>query len=257
VKLTKTLLRMGMAAATAFIAIPAVAQTDLPDHGAKNIVIVPGAFVDGSGWRVVFDILSHKGYNVRIVQPPHTTLEDDVAATNEAITGLIGPVVLVGHSYGGGVISIAGDRQKVKALVYVAAFEPEVGETMAQLLGSRPAPSDDVRKTRDGHLYFDPAKFPTDFAGDLTINRSAFLAMSQVPVAEAAFNSMPLVAAWHKKPTYGIVTTDDRALSPDLQRWMYQRAGSKITEIKASHLVYVSQPDAVAKVIEDAARAVN
>jgi pimeloyl-ACP methyl ester carboxylesterase len=225
--------------------------------GARNIVIVPGAFVDGSGWRVVYDILSHKGYDVTIVQAPHSSLDDDVAATNEIVTSKVGPVVLVGHSYGGSVISVAGARDKVKALVYVSGLEPDVGETSAQLLSSMPAPSDDVRSTRDGHLYFDPAKFNADFAGDLPVNRTNFMAASQVLVAKGAFSGMPLVAAWRTKPSYAVLTTADRTLSPGLQRWMYRRAGSKVTEVAASHAAYISQPDQVAKVIEDAALAVK
>ncbi|MFK3971356.1 alpha/beta fold hydrolase [Pseudomonas sp. NPDC087358] len=223
--------------------------------GAKNIVIVHGAFVDGSGWRVVHDILIHKGYHVSVVQQPHTSLDADVAATREILDQQIGPVVLVGHSSGGAVISIAGVRDKVKSLVYVAGLQPEVGESLSQLLGSMPAPSDDVKATRDGHLFFDRARFNADFAADMTTNRTDFMAASQVPVNLASFNTQIWAAAWHDKPTYGIVASDDRALSPDLQRWMYQRAGSKVTEIKASHSVYISQPEAVAKVIEEAALA--
>jgi pimeloyl-ACP methyl ester carboxylesterase len=235
----------------------ATAAEPAPPTGAKNIVIVHGAFVDGSGWRVVHDILIHKGYHVSIVQPPLTTLEADVAATRDQIDKQDGPVVLVGHSYGGSVITVAGAREKVKALVYVAAFEPDVGESVMQLASSMPAPSDDIRPTRDGHLFFDQAKFGADFAGDLSTNRTDFMAASQVPVTTAAFGATALVAAWRDKPSYAIVPTDDRALSTDLQRWMYKRAGSKVTEIKASHSVYISQPEAVAKVIEEAALSVK
>ncbi len=221
--------------------------------GAKNIVIVHGAFADGSGWRVVHDILIHKGYKVSIVQEPLTTLDEDVAATRDLIDKQEGPVVLVGHSYGGSVITVAGARPKVKALVYVAAFQPDVGESVAQLAASMPAPSNDVLATRDGHLFFDPAKYAADFAGDLSSNRTDFMAISQVPATTAAFGGTPAIAAWHNKPTYAVVASDDRALSPDLQRWMYKRSGSKVTEVKASHVVYISQPEAVAKVIEEAA----
>jgi pimeloyl-ACP methyl ester carboxylesterase len=237
------------------LAAPALAFAATPSApaGAKNIVIVHGAFVDGSGWRVVHDILVHKGYNVSIAQPPLTTLEADVAATRDLIDKQDGPVVLVGHSYGGSVITVAGARQKVKALVYVAAFEPDVGESVSQLASSMPAPSDDIRPTRDGHLFFDKDKFGADFAGDLTPNRTNFMAVSQVPVTTAAFGATALVAAWHDKPSYAILPTEDRALSTDLQRWMYKRAGSKVTEVKASHSVYISQPEAVAAVIEEAA----
>jgi len=245
-------LALAMALATPMLAS---AAEPAPPTGAKNIVIVHGAFVDGSGWRVVHDILIHKGYHVTVVQQPHTTLDADVAATREILDQQVGPVVLVGHSSGGTVISLAGERAKVKALVYVAGLQPEVGESMAQLLGSMPSPSNDVIATQDGHLFFDRAKFNADFAGDMTTNRTDFMAASQVPVTESIFKTQIWAAAWHHKPTYGIVATDDRALSPDLQRWMYKRAGSRVTEIKASHSVYISQPEAVANVIEEAALA--
>jgi pimeloyl-ACP methyl ester carboxylesterase len=222
--------------------------------GAKNIVLVPGSFVDGSGWRVVFDILYHKGYKVTVVSQPHTSFDDDVAAAREILDQQVGPVVLVGHSSGGAVISTAGVRDKVKALVFVAGLLPDVGESLAQVIGSMPSPSDDIVATQDGHLFFDRAKFNADFAGDLTENRSNFLAASQVPATSAAFHTQIWAAAWRTKPSYAIVPTEDRALSPDLQRWMYKRAGAKVTEIKASHLVYISQPEEVAKVIIEAAQ---
>ncbi|MEM5343099.1 alpha/beta hydrolase [Paraburkholderia azotifigens] len=244
-----------VAAALAVSGSAFAATPDAPDvpTGAKNIVIVHGAFTDGSGWRAVHDILIHKGYNVRIVQPPMTTFEGDVAATSNAVIGQTGPVVLVGHGYGGAVITEAGARPKVKALVYVAAFEPDVGESVTQLAGSMPKLTDGVRMTIDGHYYFDPAKYGTDYAGDLVSNRTDFMAVSQVPATVATFASAPYSVAWHNKPTYGIVATDDRVINPDLQRWMYKRAGSKVTEVKASHAIEISQPEAVAKVIEEAA----
>ncbi|WP_266181409.1 alpha/beta fold hydrolase [Dyella humicola] len=221
--------------------------------GIKNVVIVPGAFVDGSGWRVVHDILIHKGYHVTVEQPRIETLADDIDLTRELIRQQDGPVVLVGHSYGGAVITVAGNRDKVKALVYVAAVQPSEGESLSQLVGSMPSPNNDIVATRDGHLFVDPTKFADDFGGDLIKNRTDFLASSQASAASAAFNATISAAAWHTKPTWAVVTTEDHALSPNLQRWMYQRAGSKVTEIKASHLVYISQPEAVAKVIEEAA----
>lgn len=223
----------------------------------KNVVIVPGAFVDGSGWRVVHDILIHKGYSVTVAQPRIDTLANDVDEVADLIRRQDGPVVLVGHSYGGVVITQAGNRDKVKALVYVAGVQPDVGENLSQVVGSMPSPSNDIVPTRDGHLYFDPKKFGEDFAGDLSKNRTDFMAVSQVPASVGAFGATLPVAAWHTKPSWAVLTTEDRALSPDLQRWMYQRAGSKVTEVKASHAVYISQPEAVAKVIEDAANGVR
>ena len=227
---------------------------DLPTPpGAKNIVIVPGEFTDASGWRVVSDILYWKGYKVTVVQPPHTSLEADIAATQKELWKQVGTVVLVGHGTGGTVISNAGTRGKVKSLVYVAALQPEVGETSMLLLHSMPAPSDDIKTDFAGYNTFDKTKFHDDFAADLEVNRTNFMALSQVPITQVALGTPSTDAVWRTKPTYGIVATDDRALSPDLQRWMYKRAGSKVTEIKASHVVYISQPELVAKVIEEAA----
>ncbi|WP_017478984.1 alpha/beta fold hydrolase [Pseudomonas sp. PAMC 26793] len=249
-------LAIAMALATPLVASAADAAKPQPGTG-KSVVIVPGSFVDGSGWRVVHDILIHKGYKVTVVHQGHESLAADVAEAREVLEQQVGPVVLVGHSSGGGVISIAGDRDKVKSMVYVSALQPEVGENMSQLLSSMPAPSNDIKQTRDGHLFFDRTKFNADFAADLTTNRTDFMAASQVPATTALFGGTVWAAAWHKKPTYAVVSTEDRALSPDLQRWMYKRAGSKVTEIKASHSVYISQPEAVAKVIEDAASVIK
>jgi pimeloyl-ACP methyl ester carboxylesterase len=244
-----------LAAAAMIMATPLLASaatTDAP-AGVKNIVIVHGAFTDGSGWRVVYDILIHKGYHVQVVQEPLTTLEQDVAATRNAVIASDGPVVLVGQDYGGSVITEAGARPKVKALVYVAGFEPDEGESVNQLMNSMPRPSDAIQQTVDGHYVIPQDKFDNDYAADLVSNRSNFMADSQVPATVADFSSAPYQVGWHNKPTYGIVATDDLIVSPDLQRWMYKRAGAKVTEIKASHAVEISQPDAVAKVIEEAA----
>jgi pimeloyl-ACP methyl ester carboxylesterase len=253
-----------LAIALAALAAPALASAAEPAPqstptpvGVHNIVIVHDAFVDGSGWRVVHDILIHKGYHVKVVQESLTTLDEDVAAVREAVRAQDGPVVLVGHGYGGSVITVAGARDKVKALVYVAAIEPDIYENMAQLVGSMPAPSDDIRSTRDGHISFDSTKFGEDYAGDLSTNRTDFMAVSQPWATRAAIDGSAYAVAWHDKPSWGIVATEDRALSPDLQRWMYNRAGAKITEIKASHAVYISQPEAVAAVIEQAATSVK
>jgi pimeloyl-ACP methyl ester carboxylesterase len=241
------------AGGSAMAATPADAVKAAGPAGAKNIVLVPGSFVDGSGWRVVFDILYHAGYHVTIASQPHTSFDDDVAAAREILDQQVGPVVLVGHSSGGAIISAAGARDKVKALVYVAALLADVGESLAQVIGSMPSPSDAVVATQDGHLFFDRAKFHDDFAADVAENRTNFMAAAQVPATTAAFHTQIWSAAWRTKPSYAIVSTQDRALNPDLQRWMYKRAGAKVTEIKASHLVYISQPEEVAKVIIEAA----
>ncbi|WAJ28950.1 alpha/beta fold hydrolase [Antarcticirhabdus aurantiaca] len=237
-----------MLLSSAALAAPAFAQ-------AKNVVLVHGALVDGSGWRGVYDILKRDGYTVSVVQQPLTGLDQDVAATKRVLERQDGDTVLVGHSYGGTIITAAGDDPKVKALVYVAALQPEKGETTAGLVGSMPSPTSDIKPTPDGFLFLDPAKFPADFGADLPKEQAEFMAQSQMPVAVSAFQAPVPVASWHDKPSYGIVAKDDMTLNPDLQRSMYKRAGAKVTEIEGSHALYISQAEAVAKVIEEAAQA--
>lgn len=240
------------AAMTAAVAAPA-ATTPAPAAAIKNVVIVPDAFVDGSGWRAVHDILSLKGFKVSIVQAPHSTLDDDIAIARKVLFQQVGNVVLVGGGIGGTVISNVATGAKVKALVYVAALAPEVGETSVQLLASMPGASTAIRADMAGYYYLDAGKFHEDFAADLTPNRANFMAVSQVPVTSATMGTPSWFATWHQKPSYAIVATQDRLVSPELQRWMYKRAGAKVTELKASHAVYISQPEDVAKVIERAA----
>lgn len=224
---------------------------------ARNIVLVHGALVDGSGWRDVYEILTRDGYHVSIVQQPLTSLDQDIAATRSVLAQQDGDVVLVGHSYGGTIITAAGDDPKVKALVYVAALQPQKGESTAQLLESMPSPSNDIKPTKDGFLLIDPAKFAADFGADLPEEQGEFMARSQMPVAVAATSAPVSIAAWHDKPSYGIVAKDDMTINPDLERWMYKRAGSTVTEIDGSHAIYISQAAAVAEVIEEAAEAVD
>ncbi len=223
---------------------------------AENIVLVHGALIDGSSWRGVYDILTRDGYRVRIVQEPLTGLDDDVAATRRVIDQLEGPIVLVGHSYGGSIITVAGADPKVRTLVYVAALQPDVGETTNQLAASMPGatPAGDLKLTKDGFIFLDPARFAADFGADLAPARAKFMANSQEPVAATAFDAPVTVAAWRNKPSYAVIATQDRALNPKLARWMYKRSGAQVTEIKASHAVYISHPAAVAAVIEKAAR---
>jgi pimeloyl-ACP methyl ester carboxylesterase len=225
----------------------------------KNIVLVHGANTDGSGWRQVYEILTKHGYHVSVVQPPLTGLADDVAATQRVINLEDGSVVLVGHSYGGTVITVAGANPKVKALVYVAALQPDKGETTSKLAASMPGdvPASDLKPTKDGFIFVDPAKFVGDVAADLPKRQAQFMANAQMPVAAAAFDAQVTVAAWRDKPSYAIIATEDRALNPKLARWMYERSGAHVTEIKGSHLVYVSQPRAVARVIEKAVRSLG
>jgi len=241
-------------AAAALIAFCATADaSSVKPTGATNVVLVHGALVDGSSWRAVYDILRKDGYRVSIVQEPLTSLDDDVAATKRVLDLQDGPVVLVGHSYGGTIITTAGANPKVRALVYVAALQPDAGESTGELAGRMPSQSNDIKSTKDGYLYLDPSKFAANFP-DLPKAQADFMATSQVPVSGAAFSAKVTVAAWHDKPSYAIVATQDRQLNPDLAHWMYKRSGAKVTEVKASHLVYISQPLAVAKVIEQAAR---
>ncbi|RTM01766.1 alpha/beta hydrolase [Ancylobacter aquaticus] len=236
----------------------AVAAFPASAEGIKNVVIVHGAFADGSGWRKVSDILSAKGYRVSIVQEPETSLADDVAATRRVLALQEGPAVLVGHSYGGTVITEAGRDDKVAALVYVAAFQPERGETLAALAASKPVPGADpqaIKATPDGYLYLDPAIFPAAFAADLPKAEADFLARSQVFTAKAAFTTAVGEPAWKVKPSWAIVATQDRSINPDLEREMAKRAESRVREVESSHAVYLSRPEAVAEVIAEAATA--
>jgi pimeloyl-ACP methyl ester carboxylesterase len=220
---------------------------------AKDIVIVHGALVDGSGWRAVHDILTKDGFHVTIVQEPLTGLADDVDATKRVLDQQNGPVVLVGHSYGGSVITVAGADPKVSALVYVSALQPDVGEASGQLMSKFAAPNDAMRATPDQYFYIPAPKFHETYAADLPAAQAQFLADSEQPLAQKAMAAPITVAAWHSKPSYAILTTEDRVISPQLQRWMYQRSGAKVTDIAASHASFMSQPAAVARVIETAA----
>jgi pimeloyl-ACP methyl ester carboxylesterase len=219
----------------------------------KNIVLVHGAFADGSGWKSVADILAKDGYTVSIVQQPMTSLEEDVAATNRIIDRQDGPVVLVGHSYGGAIITEAGNNPKVTALVYVAAFAPDAGEVLGGLLQKTPSATTGIAPSSDGFLFLNPAVYAADFAGDLPKAEGEFMALSQMPVAGKAFGTAISAPAWKGKLTYAIVATQDRMISPELERQMYQRAGAQVTEVKSSHVVFLSHPRAVVTVIEAAA----
>ena len=212
-----------------------------------------GAFVDGSGWRAVHDILEKDGYHVSIVQEPLTGLADDVTATKRIVDLQDGPVVLVGHSYGGSVISIAGTDPKVSRLVYVAALQPDVGETAGQLLSKFPERNKAVQPAGNGYLRLDPAKFPAAYAADVAPAEFRFMADSQLPIAASVFSAPTTAAAWHSKPSYAILTTRDIAANPDLQHWMYERSGAKVTTVAASNAVHISHPKIVARVIEEAA----
>ncbi|UHQ19580.1 alpha/beta hydrolase [Lysobacter sp. KIS68-7] len=224
--------------------------------GAKNVVLVHGGFVDGSGWQKVYNVLKDDGYNVTIVQNPTTTLADDVAFTKRAIAQQDGPVVLVGHSYGGVVISEAGTDDKVQSLVYIAAFAPDKGESVQSLIANPPpgAPVPPILPPQDGFLFLDREKFAASFAGDVPAEEAAFMAASQVPWGVEALAGAVTTPAWASKPSWYLVATDDHMIPPPAQQMMAKRAGATIQEVQGSHAIYVSQPEAVAKFIEQAAQ---
>ncbi|MBS0376264.1 MAG: alpha/beta fold hydrolase [Proteobacteria bacterium] len=233
-----------------------------PSHAAApdqpvRVVLVHGALIDGSSWRGVREVLVRDGFRVSIVQQPLTGLEADVAATRRVLEQDAAPVVLVGHSYGGAIISVAGADSRVRALVYVAALAPDAGESVNQLARPDPATSRDFRVTEDGFVSLDPSRFAPDFGADLPPSEAAFLAQAQMPVAAAAFDARLPVAAWHDKPSYAVIATEDRALDPELARALARRAGSKVTELRASHAVLITRAREVAQVIEAAARAIH
>jgi pimeloyl-ACP methyl ester carboxylesterase len=217
----------------------------------KNVVLVHGAFVDGSGYRGIYDILSKKGYNVTVVQNPLSSLADDVEATKAALDRQDGPAILVGHSYGGSVITEAGDHPKVAALVYVAAFQPAEGESALDWAKTEPgSPKNGILPADEkGILYYDKEKFHAGFAADVPKAQSDFMYASQGRFAAAALSAKVTKAPWKTKPSYGIVATQDEAILPSIQKKMYKKANAEITEIKGSHAVFISHPQEVADVI--------
>ncbi len=224
----------------------------------KNVVLVHGGFVDGSGWQGVYGLLTKDGYNVSIVQNPTLSLAGDAAATRQIIEAQDGPVVLVGHSYGGAVITEAGNDPNVAALVYIAAFAPDRGESVNTLIADPPpcAPVPPILPPKDGFLFLDREKFHAAFAGDVPAEQAAFMADSQVPWGVDALSGSITEPAWRTKPSWYLVTTEDRMIPPPAQRAMSERAGSTVVESAGSHSIYVSQPAAVAGLIEQAASAV-
>jgi len=223
----------------------------------KNIVLVHGAWADGSGWRGVYDILVKDGYNVSIVQEPETSFKDDVAATKRVLALQDGPCILVAHSYGGSVITEAGNDPSVVGLVYIAAHMPDSGEKESEDGNRFPsdlAKSGAIKKTPDGFTYIDPTRFHELFAADLPADRAAFMARSQVLNYADNFSATITTAAWRSKPSWMAVATKDRTINPDLERWYAKRANSHMVEIEgASHCVYASRPKEVAALLEDAA----
>ena len=222
---------------------------------ALTVVLVHGGFVDGAGWEGVYKLLRKDGYNVSIVQNPTLTLADDVAATRLVIAQAKGPVVLVGHSYGGVVITEAGNDPKVAKLVYIAAFAPDKGESVAKLIENPPpgAPVPPILPPQNGYLFLDKAKFAASFAGDVDAEKAAFMADSQVPWGVDALSGTISEPAWKTKQSWYLVATEDKMIPPPAQHFMSKRAGSTVVEVKGSHAIYVSQPKAVAAIIESAA----
>src|SRR5213592_1452137 len=225
-------------------------------QSTKNIVLVHGGFVDGSGWESVYSLLKKDDYNVAIVQNPTLSLAGDVAATKLVINEQDGPVILVGHSYGGAVITEAGNDPKVAGLVYITAFAPDKGESVNSLIKDPPpdAPVPPILPPQDGYLFLDKTKFAASFGADVDAEKAAFMADSQVPWSVAALSGTISEPAWRAKPSWYLIATDDKMIPPDAQRFMSKRAGSTVVEAKGSHAIYVSQPSAVAGLIEQAAK---
>ncbi len=223
-----------------------------------SVVLVHGGFVDGSGWQGVYKILKQDGYDVSVVQNSTESLEGDVAATRELLDEKKGPVILVGHSYGGAVITEAGNHPKVAGLVYIAAFAPDKGESISSLIKDPPpgAPVPPILPPQDGHLFLDKEKFRGSFAADVDAETAAFMAISQVPWGVEALNGAIKQPAWKSKPSWYLIATEDKMIPPPAQRNMSKRAGSTVTEVAGSHAIYVSKPKPVAEIIEKAAQQV-
>jgi pimeloyl-ACP methyl ester carboxylesterase len=228
----------------------------IANNAHAAIVLVHGGFVDGSGWEDVYRILKKDGYRVSVVQNPTTSLADDVATTKRVIAEQKGPVILVGHSYGGVVITEAGNDPNVAGLVYITAFAPGRGESVAALIKDPPpgAPVPPILPPQDGFLMLDKAKFAASFAADVAPEKAEFMANSQVPWGVVALNGAITQPAWESKPSWYLVATDDRMIPPPAQRSMAKRAGSSVVEVKGSHAIYVSQPQPVADLIKQAAK---
>jgi pimeloyl-ACP methyl ester carboxylesterase len=242
-----------LAAALAAVTLDSATAQSASKTGIKNVVLVHGAFADGSGWEAVANILKKDGYTVSVVQHPETSYADDIRYTKAVIDSQAGPVVLVGHSYGGSVITEAGNNPKVAALVYIAAFAPDAGESPAQIEQAMPPATKAIKPTNDGYFFVDPALFAADFAADVPVAKAEFMAISQVLISADSFTSQIKSPAWKSKPSWYMVATEDRMINPDQERKMAKRANAKTVEVRASHCAYVSHPKETAKLIEEAA----
>src|SRR5271156_5649132 len=244
-----------IASAVALALLAGAAADAAPAGAIKNVVLVHGGFVDGSGWEGVYDRLTQDGYKVTVVQNPTTSLADDVAVTRRAIAAQDGPTILVGHSYGGVVITESGNDPKVKGLVYIAAFAPDTGESVSSLIANPPAgaATPPILPPQDGYLFLDRTKFAASFAADVKPAQAAFMADSQVPWGVAALQGQVTTPAWKSRPSWYLVTADDRMIPPPAQHQMAARAGATVVETAGSHAVYVSNPKVVADLIEQAA----
>jgi len=245
---------MKTAMPTVLATLLATAFAAVASGAVKSVVLVHGSFADGSGWKPVADILQRDGYTVQVVQEPLTGLAADVAATR-LVLDRAGPCVLVGHSWGGMIITEAGTRSNVRSLVYVYAFQPEVGETAGALQAKTPPASNNVVSVGGGFVQEKPESFSADFAADVPKALSEFMAISQAPITAASFSAKTTVAAWSRKPTYAVVSEQDRMINPDLERFMATRAKSQTIELDGSHSIFLSHPKEVAALIETAAKA--
>ncbi|MBY5393286.1 alpha/beta hydrolase (plasmid) [Rhizobium johnstonii] len=223
---------------------------------ARNVVLVHGATMDGSGWKQVYDILKAKGLSVSVVQLPHTSLAADVAATRLILQQQNGPTVLVGHSYGGAVITEAGTEETVKAMVYVAALQPDIGENLTELAKRFPMKID-MKMLDAGSFVPAAGSYHDSIAADLPKDITDFMSASAKPMTLEPYQARFQHAAWHEKPTFGVVSTEDKVIPPELMRWMYARAGTEMTDIKSSHMVYISHAAETADVILKAVAAVD
>lgn len=229
------------------------ASVEAAPTGVKNVVLVHGAFADGSGWDAVTKILEKDGYTVSVVQPPETSYADDIKYTKAAIDAMNGPVVLVGHSYGGSIITEAGNDSNVKALVYISAFALDEGESCATIEQAVPPATKAIKQDSDGSFWIDQAHFVEDFAADVPPAQSHFIAISQVPISTDSFTHKVTNPAWKSKPTWYTVAGQDGSINPIQERMMAKRANAKTVEVSSSHVAYMSHPKEASKLIEDAA----